>query len=56
MITTHQELAVRLEKFERTQEQYASVINILAEEIDNLKQLPPQPPRRRIGFVADDEE
>jgi len=41
-----------MEKIEASQDQHASVINILAEEIDNLKQLPPDPPKRRIGFGA----
>jgi len=54
ILATNKDLADRLEKVERTQEQHASVITILAEEIDNLKQLPPEPPRRRIGFLAGD--
>jgi phage regulator Rha-like protein len=54
ILATNKDLADRLEKVERTQEQHASVITILAEEIDNLKELPPEPPRRRIGFLADD--
>jgi phage regulator Rha-like protein len=54
ILATNNDLADRLEKVERTQEQHASVITILAEEIDNLKELPPEPPRRRIGFLADD--
>ena len=52
--STNKDLAARLDKVERTQEQHASVITILAEEIDNLKLPPPEPPRR-IGFVVDDE-
>ena len=47
--------AVRIEKLESNQDRHASVINLLAEEIDNLKMLPPEPPRKRIGFNADDE-
>jgi hypothetical protein len=54
ILATHNDLAARLEKVERTQEQHASVITILADEIDNLKELPPEPPKRRIGFLADD--
>ena len=53
ILATHKELAARIEKIEASQEQHASVINILAEEIENLKQLPPDPPRRRIGFDTD---
>lgn len=48
------DLAARIEKIEASQDQHASVINILAEEIDNLKQLPPDPPKRRIGFATTD--
>ena len=55
LISSHKDLAARLEKLEANQDQHASVINILAEEIDNLK-LPPQPPGKRIGFTADDRE
>ena len=53
---THKDLAVRIEKIEASQVQHASVINILAEEIDNLKQLPLDPPKRRIGFEAADKD
>lgn len=55
-VSSHQDLAARIEKLEANQDQHASVINILAEEIDNLKLLPPEPPRKRIGFAADDRE
>jgi hypothetical protein len=37
---------------ESTQKRHASVINILADEIDKLKRLPPLPPKRRIGFTG----
>jgi len=56
ILATHTDLAARLEQVESTQEKHASVITILAEEIDNLKELPPEPPKRRIGFLADDGE
>ena len=36
LISSHQDLAARMEKLEANQDQHASVINILAEEIDNL--------------------
>lgn len=52
LLSSNKDLAARLEKVERNQEQHASVINILAEEIDALKQLPPEPPRNPIGFVT----
>jgi hypothetical protein len=56
ILATHKDLAARIDKIEVSQDQHASVINILAEEIDNLKQLPPDPPKRRIGFAAADKD
>jgi hypothetical protein len=57
LIASHKDLAERIEKLEANQNQHASIINILAEEIDNLKMPPPEEPRKRIGFiVADDGE
>jgi phage regulator Rha-like protein len=53
MLATHKDLAARMEKLEATQKKHASVITILAEEIDQLKKLPGPPPKRRIGFTAD---
>ena len=55
LVASHKDLAARIEKLESSHDRHASVINILAEEIDNLKMLPPEPPRKRIGFNADDE-
>jgi hypothetical protein len=52
VLANHKDLAVRIERIEAGQEQHASVINILAEEIEGLKQLPAEPPKRRIGFSA----
>ncbi len=54
LIASHKDLAARIEHLEANQDQQASVINLLAEEIVNLKQLPPEPPRQRIGFAVDD--
>lgn len=51
MLATNKDLAARVGKLEANQNQHASVINILADEIDALKQLPPEPPRNPIGFV-----
>ena len=39
-----------MEKLEASQREHASVINILAEEIDMLKMLPPPPSRNGSGF------
>ncbi len=52
MVASNKELAARMEKLEATQKDHASVINILAEEIDMMRMLPP-PAGRRIGFKAD---
>jgi len=52
MFSTHKAWAARLEKLESNQRRHASVINILAEEIQDLKH-PPAPPSRRIGFNPD---
>jgi hypothetical protein len=52
MFSTHKAWAARLEKLETNQKRHASVITILAEEIEDLKR-PPAPPNRRIGFNPD---
>jgi hypothetical protein len=52
LLATNKDLAARLEILEQSHDHHASVINILAAEIDALKQLPPEPPRKPIGFVA----
>jgi hypothetical protein len=52
LIASDKDLAARIEKLEANQGEHASVINILVEEIDNLKRLPPEPPRKLIGFVV----
>jgi hypothetical protein len=50
LLASHKSLAARVEKLEASQRRHASVINILAEEIEDLKRPPPEPPKRRIGF------
>ena len=50
LLATHKDLAARIEKIEAAQGRHASVINILAHEIEQLKSLPAAPPTRRIGF------
>ena len=52
MFSTQKAWAARLEKLEANQKRHASVITILAEEIEDLKR-PPVPPNRRIGFNPD---
>jgi ORF6N domain len=49
MLATHKHLATRIGKLEINQKQHASVITILAEEIEDIKRLP-ETPKRRIGF------
>jgi hypothetical protein len=49
MVASNRDLAARMEKLEDSQREHASVINILAEEIDMLKMLPATP-SKRIGF------
>lgn len=49
LLASNKELALRVEKLEAGQKDHASIIGILAEEIDQLK-LIPEPPKRRIGF------
>jgi len=49
MVASNRELGARIEKIEASQREHASVINILAEEIDMMKMLPPSP-SKRIGF------
>lgn len=50
LLASHKNLAARVEKLEASQKRHASVINLLAEEIDDLKRPPAEPARRRIGF------
>jgi hypothetical protein len=50
LIANHKELAMRVEKIEDMQNRQNSVITILADEISDLKAIPPPGPKRRIGF------
>ncbi|HYL37015.1 MAG TPA: hypothetical protein VEV17_13960 [Bryobacteraceae bacterium] len=49
LLATNKDLAARVEKLEAGQKEHASVIGILAEEIDQLRVLP-EPPKRRISY------
>ncbi len=57
LLASNKELAVRLEQIEAAVDQHASVINVLAEEINNLKTplSEPMPLKQRIGFHIDGE-
>lgn len=51
LLASNKELANRLEQLEGTLDKHASVINILVEEITNLKSLPPEEDSKEpIGF------
>lgn len=56
LLASHKDLAARVQKLEGTQRKHGSIINLLANEIDRLKQPPPVPPKSRIGFRPKDEE
>lgn len=60
LMEAHKDIAVCVEKLERGQEQAASVIEILAQDIDRLGQkverinAPSPYSKRRIGYIVDD--
>ena len=49
MIAANKDLAVRVEKLEHGQRQVSSIIEVLVDEIEHMKRLPP-PAKRKIGF------
>jgi len=49
MLADHKDLAARVDKLEAAQKRHVSVIQMLANEIDQMKN-PPVPTKRRIGF------
>jgi phage regulator Rha-like protein len=49
MIATNKDLAARVEKLEHGHRQTASIIDVLVDEIEHMKALPP-PTKRKIGF------
>ena len=49
MIVTNKDLAIRVEKLEKGQRQVSSIIDVLVDEIEHMKALPP-PSKRKIGF------
>jgi hypothetical protein len=53
LLASHKNLAVRVERLENNQKRHASVINILADEIHQMKKIP-ETPKRRIGFKTDE--
>jgi hypothetical protein len=53
MLGTHKDLALKMEQVETGLRQHGSAIGVLVDEIKRLKQPPPAPPKRRIGFTAE---
>jgi hypothetical protein len=51
LLASNKELAARVEQLEAGQKDHASIIGLLAKEIDTLKRLP-EPKKRPIGFTA----
>jgi hypothetical protein len=54
LLATHKDLAARMEKVEAKQQRHGQVLEIIIEEIKELKTPPPAPPKRRIGFIVRD--
>jgi hypothetical protein len=50
LLASHKDLAIRVERIEDLQKRQTSVITILADEIGELKAIPPPKPKRSIGF------
>jgi|ERR1035437_81918 phage regulator Rha-like protein len=51
-LATHRDLARKLEEVERTQQEHGAHIRQIYDCIDRLLEPPPEPSRRRIGFVT----
>jgi hypothetical protein len=54
-LATHQDLARKLEDMERAQQEHGAHIQQIYDCIDRLLKPPPEPSRRRIGFVTSGE-
>lgn len=52
LLATNKDLAYRVEQIERTQQEHASMIAVIADELNALKDLPLDQPKRRIGFAG----
>jgi hypothetical protein len=51
-LAANHDLAHRIAQIEAIQDEHASIITIVVDEINALKEIPPEPPRRPIGFTA----
>jgi hypothetical protein len=52
-LSTHKELAHKLEDLERKVDRHDKEIRTIFEAIKQLMAPPPEPPRKRIGFITD---
>ena len=52
ILTTHRELAQKIEELERKYKQHDEKIQAVFDAIRQLLQAPPAPPKRRIGFSS----
>ena len=52
LLVTNKELAFRIEQIEATQRNQASIIDVIVDEINALKQPPPDPPKNPMGFAS----
>ena len=52
MLVNHRELTLRVDRIEQQQNNHESVIDILIDEIDNLKLPQPKPFKGSLGFIA----
>ena len=52
LLVTNKELAFRIEQIEATQRDQASVIDLVVDEINALKQPPPDLPKNPMGFAS----
>ena len=52
LLVTNKELAFRIEQIEATQRDQASIIDVVVDEINALKQPPPDPPKNPMGFAS----
>jgi hypothetical protein len=51
VMATNNDLACRIAQIEAVQEEHASIITVMVDEINALKEPPPEPSRRPIGFT-----
>ncbi len=56
LLASSKDLVMRVEKLESSRQRHTSVIKLLADEIDKLKEPAPIPQKGRIGFRLNDDE